>query len=197
MQNPLAKLVNELSKLPGIGEKTATRLAFYILRAPSQYAQALSQAVLEIKNKVRLCSICFNLTEADPCGLCQNEGRDKTLLCVVEEPQDLLAIEKSGSFRGKYHILHGVLSPLEGIGPEQLKIKELLQRLRDSSIQEVILATNPSVEGEATVLYLVKLLKPLLLKLTRIAYGIPRGGDLEYLDGMTIGSAIENRVVVS
>src|SRR3989338_1359717 len=197
MQNPLAKLVNELSKLPGIGEKTATRLAFYILRAPSQYAQALSQAVLEIKNKIRLCSVCFTLTEADPCQLCQNEGRDKTLLCVVEEPQDLLAIEKSGSFRGKYHIPHGVLSPLEGIGPEQLKIKELLQRLRDSSIQEVILATNPSVEGEATVLYLVKLLKPLLLKLTRIAYGIPRGGDLEYLDGMTIGSAIENRVVVS
>jgi len=197
MRNPLAKLVNELSKLPGIGEKTATRLAFYILRAPSQYAQALSQAVLEIKNKVKLCSVCFNLTEEDPCGLCQNEERDKALLCIVEEPQDLLAIEKSGMFRGRYHILHGVLSPLEGIGPEQLKIKELLQRLRDSAIQEVILATNSSVEGEATALYLAKLLKPISLKLTRIAHGIPMGGDLEYLDGMTIGSAIENRVIVS
>lgn len=197
MQNPLAKLVNELSKLPGIGEKTATRLAFYILRAPGQYSQALSQAVLEIKNKIRLCSVCFNLTEADPCQLCQNEGRDKTLLCIVEEPQDLLAIEKSGMFRGRYHVLHGVLSPLEGIGPEQLKIKELLRRLQDSSIQEVILATNSSVEGEATALYLVKLLKPFALKLTRIAHGIPMGGDLEYLDVMTIGSAIENRVVVS
>ncbi len=197
MQNPLAKLVNELSKLPGIGEKTATRLAFYILRAPSQYAQTLSQAVSEIKNKIRLCSICFNLTEADPCGLCQNESRDKTLLCIVEEPQDLLAIEKSGMFRGRYHILHGALSPLEGIGPEQLKIKELLQRLGNSLIEEVILAMNPSVEGETTVLYLIKLLKPLSLKLTRIAHGIPMGGDLEYLDGMTIGSAIENRIVIS
>ncbi|MBI3018687.1 MAG: recombination protein RecR [Deltaproteobacteria bacterium] len=197
MQNPLAKLVNELSKLPGIGEKTAARLAFYILRAPGQYSQALSQAILEIKNKIRLCSVCFNLTEADPCQFCQNEGRDKTLLCVVEEPQDLLAIEKSGTFRGRYHVLHGVLSPLEGIGPEQLKIKELLRRLQDASIQEVILATNSSVEGETTALYLVKLLKPFPLKLTRIAHGIPMGGDLEYLDVMTIGSAIENRVVVS
>ncbi len=197
MQNPLAKLVNELSKLPGIGEKTATRLAFYILRAPGQYSQALSQAILEIKDKIRLCSICFNLTEKDPCSLCQNEGRDPSLLCVVEEPQDLLAIEKSGIFRGRYHILHGVLSPLEGIGPEQLKLKELLQRLRDSSIQEIILATNSSVEGETTALYLIKLLKPLSLKLTRIAHGIPMGGDLEYLDAMTIGSSIENRIVVS
>lgn len=197
MQNPLAKLVNELSKLPGIGEKTASRLAFYILRAPGQYSQALSQAILEVKNKIRLCSECFNLTEVSPCQLCQNEGRDKALLCVVEEPQDLLAIERSATFRGRYHILHGVLSPLEGIGPDQLKIKELLRRLHDSSIHEVILATNPSVEGETTALYLVKLLKPLSLKLTRIAHGIPMGGDLEYLDGMTIGSAIENRVVVS
>lgn len=197
MQNPLAKLVNELSKLPGIGEKTASRLAFYILRAPGQYSQALSQAILEVKSKIRLCSECFNLTETSPCQLCQNEGRDKALLCVVEEPQDLLAIERSATFRGRYHILHGVLSPLEGIGPDQLKIKELLRRLHDSSIHEVILATNPSVEGETTALYLVKLLKPLSLKLTRIAHGIPMGGDLEYLDGVTIGSAIENRVVVS
>ena len=194
--NPLSKLVNELSKLPGIGEKTAARLAFYILKSPSTYSQSLTQAILEVKNKIKLCSSCFNLTETDPCNICSSEQRDETLICIVEEPADFIAIEKTRAFHGKYHILHGALSPLEGIGPEQLKIKDLLKKLQDSKIKEVILATNTSVEGETTALYLIKLLKPFPVKLTRIAHGIPMGGDLEYMDVVTIGNAIENRVMV-
>ncbi|HBQ21374.1 MAG: recombination protein RecR [Deltaproteobacteria bacterium GWA2_38_16] len=194
--NPLLKLVNELSKLPGIGEKTATRLAFFILKSPSSYPQALAQAILEVKNKIKLCSLCFNLTEEDPCSLCDDSQRDKNMLCVVEDPTDLLAIEKTKIFRGKYHILHGTLSPLEGIGPEHLKIKELVSRIQKEKIEEVILATNTSVEGETTALYLIKLLKPFSIKLTRIAQGIPMGGDLEYMDSMTIGNALEHRILV-
>ena len=195
-KDPLAKLVNELSKLPGIGEKTAARLAFHILKAPKNYAQTLSQAILEVTNEVRLCTLCFNLSKAEVCHICNDSLRDKNLLCVIEEPGDLLAIEKTKNFKGRYHVLHGVISPLEGIGPEQLKIKELLSRLQRESIQEIILATNTSVEGEATALYLTKFLKGLSLKLTRLAHGIPMGGDLEYMDSVTIGNAIEHRVLI-
>lgn len=191
--NPLEKLVVELSKLPGIGEKTATRLALYILKTPLTYAHSLSQSILDVKNKIQLCSQCYNLTPINPCAICTHAQRDKTLLCIVEEPGDLLAIERTRTFRGQYHILHGTLSPLEGILPEHLKIKELLMRLQKENISEIILAMNPSVEGEATVLYLIKLLKPLSIKLSRIAQGIPMGGDLEYMDIATIGNAIENR----
>lgn len=196
LQNPFFRLVQELAKLPGIGEKMATRLAFHILKSPTMYSQSLSQAILDIKTKIKLCGVCFNITPEDPCELCSNAQRDEHTLCVVEEPGDLMAIEKTGTFRGHYHILHGTLSPLDGIGPEQLKIKELVSRLQKGSIEEIILATNTSVEGETTSLYLVKLLKPFSIKLSRLAHGIPMGGNLEYMDAMTIGNAIEHRVVI-
>ncbi|MBI4041044.1 MAG: recombination protein RecR [Deltaproteobacteria bacterium] len=193
---PLLKVVNELSKLPGIGEKTATRLAFHILKSPQVYAHALSEAIRELKEKIKLCSVCFDLTERDLCGICADLRRSKATVCVVEEPQDLLAVEKTRVYDGQYHILHGTLSPICGIGPDQLKIRELIERLRDSAVHEIILATNPTVEGEATALYLIKLLRPFPLKLTRIAHGVPTGGDLEYIDAVTIGNAIKNRVTI-
>lgn len=193
----LSKLINELSKLPGIGEKSATRLAFYILKAPLSYAHNLSSALLEVKNKVQLCSRCFHFTQESLCEFCSNDQRSEQILCIVEEPADLLAIESSKTFGGKYHVLHGAISPLEGIGPEQLKIKELLLRIQKEQPVEIILATNISVEGETTALYLTKLLKPLGLKLTRIAHGIPLGGDLKYMDSATIGNAIQNRTLMA
>ena len=196
-KDPLARLVNELSKLPGIGEKTAARLAFYILKAPKSYAQNLSAAVLEVTDEIRLCGICANLSKEKLCHICSDTGRDASSICVVEEPGDLMAIEKTNAFRGKYHVLHGVISPLEGIGPQQLKIRELLERLQKEPVKEIILATNTSVEGEATSLYLVKLLKDYALSLTRLAHGIPMGGDLEYIDTVTIGNAIQNRVALN
>jgi len=195
-KDPLAKLVNELSKLPGIGEKTAARLAFYILKAPKGYAQSLSTAVLEMTNQIGICTVCCNLSRDKQCHICNNSSRQDDTICVIEEPGDLLAIEKTKMYRGKYHVLHGVISPLEGIGPQQLKIKELLKRLQSDAIKEIILATNTSVEGETTALYLKNLLKELPIKLTRIAHGIPMGGDLEYIDSMTIGNAIQNRVAL-
>ena len=195
-RDPLAKLINELSKLPGIGEKTAARLAFYIIKAPKGYAQSLSQAVLESTNQIRLCEKCLNLAKTELCHLCDDPSRDKQTVCVVEEPGDLLAIEKTKYFQGPYHVLHGVISPLEGIGPDQLKIRELLKRIETDAVEEIILATNTSLEGEATSLYLIKLLKSHSLKLTRLAHGIPMGGDLEYIDAVTIGNAIQNRVSV-
>lgn len=193
----LSKLINELSKLPGIGEKSATRLAFYILKAPLSYAHNLSSALLEVKNKIQLCSRCFHFTQESLCEFCSNDQRSEQILCIVEEPADLLAIESSKTFDGKYHVLHGAISPLEGIGPEQLKIKELLLRIQKEQPVEIILATNISVEGETTALYLTKLLKPLGLKLTRIAHGIPLGGDLKYMDSATIGNAIQNRILMA
>jgi recombination protein RecR len=193
----LSKLINELSKLPGIGEKSATRLAFYILKAPLSYAQNLSSALLEMKNNIQLCSRCFHFTQESLCEFCRNDQRSGQILCIVEEPADLLAIESSKTFGGKYHVLHGAISPLEGIGPEQLKIKELLRRIQNEQPVEIILATNISVEGETTALYLTKLLKPLGLKLTRIAHGIPLGGDLKYMDSATIGNAIQNRTLMA
>ena len=195
-KTPLVKLVNELSKLPGVGEKTATRLAFHILKSDLAYAKSLSQSILEIKEKIRLCSICFDLTEHNPCALCSNAQRNETEICVVEEPQDMMAIEKAKVFSGTYHILHGTLSPIHNIGPDQLKVRELLTRLQTKDVQEIILATNPSVEGEATALYLVKLLKQFPIKITRIAHGVPTGGDLEYIDTATIGNAMKYRVTL-
>jgi len=189
----MARLVQQLSRLPGIGEKTAGRLAFWILRADREYAQALAEAIVSVKDETRLCSVCFALTEADPCPICTDPQRSAETICVVEEPPDLLAVERARGFRGRYHVLHGTLAPLDGVGPDELKIQPLLTRLRDGAVREVILATNPNAEGEATALYLAKLIKPLGLRVTRIAHGVPVGGDLEYVDVMTVGRALEGR----
>ncbi len=189
----ISKLINELSKLPGIGEKNATRLAFHIFRSPKIYSESLAQAIIDTKTKVILCNNCFNFATESPCDICSDGERDNFSICVVEEPLDQLAIEKSREFRGMYHILHGILSPIDGIGPEDLRIKELISRLEKEGIKEVIVATNPSVEGEATALYLSKLIKPLGIEVTRIAHGIPMGGDIEYIDEITLGKAIRDR----
>lgn len=190
---PIDRLVHELAKLPGIGERTATRLAFFILRQPGEYAQALTQAIVDVKERVRLCSECMNLTEADPCETCRDPRREGEVICVVEEPSDVLAVERTHAFRGRYHILHGSLSPLDGIGPDDLKIAELLRRLEGGNVREVIVATNANVEGEATALYLSRLIKPTGIKLTRLASGIPVGGNLEYVDASTLSRAFEER----
>ena len=189
----MTRLIQQLTRLPGIGEKTAGRLAFYVLRADRDYAQALADALLAVKDETRLCSVCFALTEADPCPICTDPARAADAICVVEEPADLLAVERAHEFRGRYHVLHGTLAPLDGIGPDELKIQPLLVRLRDGAVREVILATNPTAEGEATAMYLARLIKPLGPRVTRIAHGIPVGGDLEYVDVMTVGRALEGR----
>ncbi len=189
----LTRLIAELSKFPGIGRKSAARLAFFVLRQSTAEAEALAGAILNLKARVRFCSTCFHITERDPCPLCTDPGRDDTVLCVVEEPQDLIAIERSHSFRGCYHVLHGALSPLDGVGPEDLKITELLARLKGGTVQEVLVATNFSVEGEATALYLAQLIRPLGVRVTRLAYGIPMGSDLEYVDEATVNRAVEGR----
>ncbi len=188
-----SRLVTELAKLPGIGNKTATRLAFFILRRSGSEAQALAAAIRELKERIRFCSVCFHVTEQDPCCYCTDAGRDDQLLCVVEQPQDLLSIERSRSFRGRYHVLHGALSPLDGIGPEALRLAELLQRLRGGAIREVLVATNFSVEGEATALYLAQIIRPLGIRVTRLAHGIPLGSDLEFIDEATVNRAVEGR----
>ena len=193
MADPISRLIRELAKLPGIGEKTASRLAFHILRAPGEYARELAQALVEVKDKIRLCSTCMNLTEQDPCALCSDVRRDPSLVAVVATPPDLYAIERTGGFRGRYHVLHGVLSPLEGIGPDDLRIKELLGRVGRGELKEIIVATSPNVEGEATALYLAKVLRPLGVRVTRIASGLAVGGELEYADGVTITRALEAR----
>jgi len=190
---PIDQLIDALTRLPGIGRKTAARLAFHILRSNLSEAQALARAILDVKEKIHLCSICFNLTDEDPCQICQDEHRNKEVLCVVEGPNDLIAIENTGSFHGAYHVLHGAISPLEGIGPDDLKTKELMGRLRSEGTKEVILATNPTVEGGATALYLTDLIKSLGIKVTRIAYGIPMGGEIEYSDNVTLSKALEGR----
>ena len=186
-------LIEVLTKLPGIGRKTASRLAFHILRSSPSEAHELARAIIDVKEKIHLCSVCFNLTDEDPCPICQDEKRNREILCVVEGPNDLMAIENTGAFQGRYHVLHGTLSPLEGIGPEDIKIKELMERIQHEGITEVILATNPTVEGGATALYLIEQIKPLGIKVTRIAYGIPMGGEIEYVDGMTLSKALEGR----
>ena len=193
MADPIQRLVQRLSRLPGVGEKSATRFAFHILRAPEAWARELAQAILDVRDKVRLCSRCCNLTEQDPCAICADARRDETIVCVVAQPTDLLAIERSGSYRGRYHVLHGVLSPLDGVGPDDLRIRELLDRLPGSPVAEVILATSPSVEGESTAMYLARLLGPLGVKLSRIAAGVPIGGELEHVDQVTLGRALEGR----
>lgn len=189
----LFKLIEELRKLPGVGRKTAERLAFYILKSQRHEADALVNAISELKEKVRLCSVCSNITEVDPCNICSDMNREKNMLCVVEEPHDVFAIEKTREFKGSYHVLMGVLSPLDGIGPSDLKIEELLNRVRENGIREVILATNPNLEGEATAMYIAKVLKPFGMKVTRIARGLPVGGDLEYADEVTLTKSIEGR----
>jgi len=190
---PLARLIDEFHKLPGIGPKSAQRLAYYLLRMPTVDAQALAAAILEVKERVTLCSICQNVTEVDPCRVCSDDRRDRTIICVVEEPLDILALERSRSYQGLYHVLHGAISPMEGIGPEDLKVTELLQRMRSDEVTEIILATNPNLEGEATAMYLTRLLKPLGVRVTRLARGLPVGGDLEYADDVTLARALEGR----
>jgi recombination protein RecR len=187
------RLVAELAKFPGIGTKTATRLAFYLLRQPDSAAEALAAALVDVKRNTMFCSVCFHITEQDPCALCADPARDASLLCVVEDPQAVLAIERSRSFRGRYHVLHGALSPLDGIGPGELKIAPLLERLRDGHIREVLVATNFTVEGDATALYLARLIHPLGIRVTRLAYGIPLGSELEYVDEATVHRAVEGR----
>jgi recombination protein RecR len=190
---PVAKLIEEFEKLPGIGHKTAQRLAFHMLNLPVDKADGLANAIKEAKLKTRYCSICSNLTESDPCMICSGANRDHGVICVVEDARDVVAMERIREFKGLYHVLQGVISPMEGIGPGDIRIKELLQRIRDNEIREVILATNPDVEGEATAMYISKLLKPIGIKTTRIAHGIPVGGDLEYADEVTLAKALEGR----
>jgi len=190
---PLERLIERLRALPGVGQKSAQRLAFHILRSPDTEVRALAAAIVEVKERIRLCAVCFNITDVEPCLVCADASRDRTAICVVEEPHNVVAIDKSGGFRGLYHVLHGSLSPLKGIGPDDLKIPALLERLRDGVVKEIILATNPNVEGEATAVYLSRLLKPLGIKVTRIALGLPVGSELEYADEVTVGKALEGR----
>lgn len=189
---PVATLIDEFAKLPGIGPKTASRLAYHVLRGSRDEAVALAEAILEVKEKIRLCSVCFNTTEADPCAICADPARDGTI-CVVEEPLDVVALERTGEFRGRYHVLHGAVSPVEGIGPDKLKIRELLTRVERESPEEVIVATNLDLPGEATATYLHRLLVPLGINVTRPASGLPVGGDLEYADEVTLGRALAGR----
>ena len=190
---PIRRLIGELSRFPGIGEKTAARLATFILRASDDDARRLAESIIEVKEKIRFCSVCFNLSEGDLCEICKDTSRDRKVICVVEEPNSLMAIEESGSFRGTYHVLHGILSPLDGIGPDQLKLKELLERVLGDEVKEIIVATNPSVQGESTALLITKLVKDKGIDVTRIALGVPVGGDLKYMDKMTLSKAIEFR----
>ncbi|MEE8449836.1 MAG: recombination mediator RecR [Thermodesulfobacteriota bacterium] len=190
------RLTQQLVKLPGVGKKTAERLAFHILSIKESEARNLAQAILAVKEKLRLCSRCFNFSEQDPCPYCSDIRRDRLVICVVEEPRDLAAIERTGAHKGTYHVLHGLISPLEGVAPEDIKIKELIERIKREGVEEVIMATNPTVEGDATALYLAKLITPLKVKVTRIAQGMPMGGDLEYTDEVTVRMALEGRRVL-
>jgi len=186
-------LIEELHKLPGIGPKSAQRLAFYLLRAPKEEAESLAQAIMMVKEKVIFCSRCYNITEVDPCAICTSPGRDQRKICVVEEPMDILALERTGEYKGLYHVLHGALSPMDGVGPEELKIGALLERLHSDTVEEVILATNPNLEGEATAMYLHRLIAPLGMRVTHLAHGLPVGGDLEYADAITLTRALQGR----
>ena len=195
-EGPVQRLIDELGRLPGVGPKSAQRIAFYLLNVPREDANRLSAAITEAKDRVTWCRRCFNIAdsaEGGLCAVCSDERREATLLCVVEEPRDIVAIERTHEFRGRYHVLQGAIRPIEGVGPEQLRVKELLSRVEDEGVKEVILATNPNIEGEATAMYLARLLKPLGIKTTRIASGLPVGGDLEYADELTLGRALEGR----
>ncbi|TDP49817.1 recombination mediator RecR [Aminicella lysinilytica] len=194
---PLGRLVGELSKLPGIGMKTAQRLAFHILSLTDEEAESLSSAITEAKHAMKYCSVCGNLTDRDPCAICSDQGRRHDVICVVESPQDVMAMERIKEYNGQYHVLNGVISPMDGIGPEDINLRQLIVRLQQNSeIQEVILATNPNIEGEATAMYIARLLKPSGIKVTRIAHGLPVGGDLEYADEVTLLKAVEGRTVL-
>ncbi len=190
---PVARLIEAFHKLPGIGPKSAQRLTYYLLRAPETEARALAQAIIELKEKIVLCSVCQNVTESDPCGICADPQRDQSTICVVEEPLDILALERTHSYRGLYHVLHGTISPMEGVGPEELKMNELVARLRNGAVQEVIMATNPNLEGEATAMYVSRLLSSMDVRVTRLARGLPTGADLEYADDVTLTRALEHR----
>lgn len=190
---PISRLIEEFARLPGIGPKTAQRLTYYLLRLPRESAVGLAEAIIHMKDNTSLCSTCLNLTDVDPCPVCRDERRDRSMICVVEEPLDILAIERSREYRGTYHVLHGAISPIEGIGPDDLKISELLRRVSSDTVQEVILATNPTIEGEATATYLARLLHPVGVRVSRLARGLPAGGDLEYADDVTLASAFEGR----
>ena len=194
---PVLRLIEEFNKLPGIGPKSAARLTYYLLRMSEAQARALAEAILALKQKTVLCSRCQNIADSDPCPVCASDSRDSTVICVVEEPLDILALEKTGHYKGLYHVLHGVISPMDGIGPEDLKVKELLARLKSSEVAEIILATNPNLEGEATAMYLHRLISPLGIKVTRLARGLPMGSDLEYADEVTLTRALEGRQEVS
>ena len=189
----VSKLIQELNKLPGIGPKSAQRLAYHILRAPEEQTKELADAILSVKQKTRLCSICFNVTESDTCRICGNDQRDRTKICIVEQPQDILALEHTRAYQGLYHVLHGAISPTEGVGADNIKVEELINRLKDSSVTEVILATNTNLEGEQTALYLSKTISPLGIKVTRLARGLPFGTELEYADDVTLTHALEGR----
>ena len=190
---PVQSLIDELGRLPGVGPKSAQRIAFHLLKLPEEDASRLARAITEAKERVSFCRRCFNVCEGAECGICLDTRRDASLICVVEEPRDVVAVEKTGEFRGRYHVLQGAISPLEGIGPDQIRVRELLTRLGNEEIVEVILCTNPNIEGEATAMYLARLLKPLGIRATRIASGLPVGGDLEYADELTLGRALEGR----
>lgn len=190
---PIARLVAELNRLPGVGPKTAQRLAFHLLHRPADEVRRLAEAMVQARERIRYCSVCSDLTDEDPCRICRDERRDREVLCVVEEPKDVVAMEKTRQYRGLYHVLQGAISPMDGIGPDDLRIRELLDRVQGGHVREVIVATNPDVEGEATALYLGRLLKPLGLRVTRIARGLPMGGDLDYADEVTLGKALEGR----
>lgn len=190
---PLENLIEQLCSLPGIGPKSAQRIAFYLMSIPRSDAVEIARAIVEVKDKVRFCSVCFNVSEDELCAICKDSRRDEAVICVVEEPRDVIAIERSGRFRGKYHVLGGAISPIDGVGPEQLRFRELIARLSEGNVTELIAATNPNAEGEATALYMAQLVKPLGIKVTRIARGLPVGGDLEYADEVTLGRALDGR----
>jgi len=190
---PVSKLIDEFSKLPGIGRKTAQRLAFHVLSIREDQAISLANAIVDAKRKTRFCSVCFNITDVDPCIFCTNEKRDQSTICVVESSKDVIAIEKTREYKGLYHVLHGAISPMDGVGPDDIKLKELIQRLSDTEIQEIIVATNPTIEGEATAMYISRIISPLGIDVSRIAHGIPIGGDLEYADEVTLSKSLEGR----
>lgn len=190
---PVARLIEQLGKMPGIGPKTAQRLAFYLLNNDPKESKELASAIIDAREKIKYCTVCSNLTDIDPCIICRDESRNRAVICVVEEPRDVVAIEKTREYRGLYHILQGTISPMDGIGPDELKIKELLSRLQDAGIGEIIVATNPDIEGEATAMYLARLIKPLGIRVSRLAHGLPVGGDIEYADEVTLSKAFEGR----
>ena len=190
---PITRLIEEFSKLPGVGRKTAQRLAFHVINMNNNDVEALSKAILEAKREIKYCSVCCNISDSEVCSMCSNKNRDASVICVVEDPRDVAAMERTRDYKGQYHVLHGVISPMDGIGPDMIKIKELIQRVGTQDVKEIIMATNPTIEGEATAMYIARLLKPMGIKVTRIAHGLPVGGDLEYADEVTISKALEGR----